>query len=74
MLKTRLITAFFFSVLVIYVLSFSPARLFDFFFSTLVSIAIVLAGTEFAAMRWNIMDGPSYVEQARPKLQFKHFL
>ncbi|MES2615250.1 MAG: phosphatidate cytidylyltransferase [Bdellovibrionota bacterium] len=74
MLKTRLITAFIFTSIVIYILSFAPMCLFAVFFAGLASIAIALAGTEFAAMRWNIMDGPCYVEQARPKLKFKHFL
>lgn len=72
MLKTRIITAFIFASLVIYILSFSPLAYYPYFFAALVTIAITLAGTEFAAMRWNIMDGPCYVEQARPKLQFKH--
>lgn len=74
MLKTRIITAFFFAGLVIYVLSFSPPNLFELFFASLLSVAITLAGTEYAAMRWNIMEGPSYIEQSRPKLLFKHFL
>ena len=74
MLKKRLITAFIFSSLVIYILSFSPDNLFNFLFALLASISIGLAGTEYAAMRWNIMDGPCYVEQVRPKLHLNHFL
>jgi phosphatidate cytidylyltransferase len=74
MLKTRLITAFIFSSLIIYVLSFCPQEKFYLYFSVVLTIAISLAGTEFAAMRWNIMDGPSYIEQSRPKLYLKHFL
>lgn len=73
MLKTRLATAFVFTSIIIYILSFSPEKLFAPLFVTIVSIAILLSGTEFAALRWNIMDGSTAFEQPRPKLKLKHF-
>ncbi|APJ03168.1 phosphatidate cytidylyltransferase [Silvanigrella aquatica] len=73
MLKTRLATAAVFSSIIIYVLSFSPAPLFYPLFVTITTLAIFLSGTEFAALRWNIMDGSTAVEQPRPKLKAKHF-
>ncbi len=73
MLKTRLITAAIFSAIIIYVLSFSPNHLFYPLFVMITFIAIFLSGTEFAALRWNIMDGSVAVEQHRPKLKAKHF-
>ena len=74
MLKTRLITAAIFSGIIIYILSFSPLHLFYPLFVLITFIAIFLSGTEFAALRWNIMDGSSItLEQKRPKLKPKHF-
>ncbi|KAB8031882.1 phosphatidate cytidylyltransferase [Fluviispira multicolorata] len=73
MLKTRLITAAVFSAVIIYILSFSPASLFYPLFVTVTTISIFLSGTEFAALRWNILDGTSAIEQPRPKLKAKHF-
>lgn len=73
MLKTRLLTATIFSAIIVYVLSFSPAHLFYPLFVTITTFAIFLSGTEFAALRWNIMDGSAAIEQPRPKLKIKHF-
>ena len=73
MLKTRLTTAAVFSAIIIYVLSFSPTHLFYPLFVTITTLAIFLSGTEFAALRWNIMDGSAAIEQPRPKLKAKHF-
>ncbi|MBX9836873.1 MAG: phosphatidate cytidylyltransferase [Silvanigrellaceae bacterium] len=73
MLKTRLLTATIFSALIVYVLSFSPEHLFPHLFVIIITVAIFLSGTEFAALRWNIMDGSIAVEQPRPKLKAKHF-
>lgn len=73
MLKTRLITAAIFSAIIIYILSFSPSQLFYPLFVLTTFVAIFLSGTEYAALRWNIMDGSTAVEQQRPKLKPKHF-
>lgn len=74
MLKARLITAAVFSAIIIYVLSFSPMSVFYPLFVIITAIAIFLSGTEFAALRWNIMDGgAATIEQPRPVLKFKHF-
>ncbi len=74
MLKTRLITGLILSFLVIYILSFSSPTMFGSLFVLIVTISITLAGTEFAAMRWIIMDGPSRFEQPLPQPLTKHFL
>lgn len=73
MLKTRLITAAIFASVVIYILSFSPSELYHLFFISLVILAIFLSGTEFAALRWDIMDASSPKAQNIPRLKIKHF-
>lgn len=73
MLKTRLITAGFLVALVIYILSFAPQAWFYGLFVTLEFVSIMMAATEFIALRWSIMDGPSYVELHTPILKFKHY-
>ena len=73
MLKTRLTTAAVFSGIIIYILSFSPDSLFYPLFVTMTTFSIFLSGTEFAALRWNVMEGPSGIQQERPKLKVKHF-
>lgn len=73
MLKTRLTTAAIFSAIIIYILSFSPPSLFYPLFVVITTLAIFLSGTEFAALRWNIMDGSAAIEQLKPKLKAKHF-
>ncbi|BBH52433.1 phosphatidate cytidylyltransferase [Fluviispira sanaruensis] len=73
MLKTRLTTAAICSAVIIYILSFSPISLFYPLFVTVTTIAIFLSGTEYAALRWNILDGTNNIEQPRPKLKAKHF-
>ncbi len=73
MLKTRLITGTIFAAIVVYILSFSPIHLFESLFATVVSISIFLAGSEFIAMRWAIMDGPKDVEQRLPHKAPPHF-
>lgn len=74
MLKTRLITAALFASLVIYILSFSPDHLYSFFLMSLLFLVVFLSGTEFAALRWNVMDEiPNDAEQGKPALKTKHF-
>jgi phosphatidate cytidylyltransferase len=73
MLKTRLTTASIFSAIIIYTLSFCPPSLFYPLFVSITTLAIFLSGTEFAALRWNTMDGSTAIEQPRPKLKLKHF-
>jgi len=73
MLKTRLVTAAILIFLVVYVFSFSPSSWFYFLFVVLAFITMLIAATEFIAIRWNIMDGPSFVELAKPKLTLTHY-
>lgn len=73
MLKTRLITAAILICLVVYVFSFAPLSWFYFLFVTITFVTMLIAATEFIAIRWNIMDGPSFVELTRPKLGLTHY-
>jgi CDP-diglyceride synthetase len=74
MLKKRLMTAAIFITVVIYILSFSPVYLYHLLFVSLLMVVIFLSGTEFAALRWNILDGSVLQEQSKPTLKPKHFL
>lgn len=74
MLKIRLITAAILASIVIYSLSFAPDSIFHPLFTTLICIAMFMAGSEFVAMRWSVMEANPRPELAYPEVKLKHYL
>jgi phosphatidate cytidylyltransferase len=73
-MKTRILTGISGAFFLIYILSFSPIAWYHTLFSIVVTVAIFLGGTEYAAIRWNIMDAPTQEKHDYPVPQLKHVL
>ncbi len=73
MLRTRLISAGFLIFIVIYVLSFVPNYIFYPLYVSLAFLTMLLASTEFIALRWGMVEGIPFLELPHPKLKLKHF-
>jgi len=73
MLKTRLISAGVLIFIVVYVLTLAPNYWFYPLYALLTFIVMLLASTEFIALRWGMLNAQKNIELSKPSLKFKHF-
>jgi phosphatidate cytidylyltransferase len=70
MLQTRLMTAFFIILILVYCFSYAPN---DIPKLVLLSLGVLLAGAEFVALRWHAIEGFAHEPSSRPPLRKEHF-